>query len=357
MKRRTAKKRDDRTERRNPRAFKAGIVALSVVGFLIHGISAVFSVSDESEPDELEASLSLPVFATSSFEDLNRVFFRDALEAGEEEMAPRWTESDDSGDDVEAAPTAVRIFDHKVAKGQTAVSLSRKYGIKVGTLLSFNRLGSRTLKPGQKLRIPNRDGHLVTVRRGQSLWDIARAHRVSVPEIIAVNRIPDPQAVAPGTRLFLPGVEPPVAVASRARKPASAAPRPSSKIVWPLGNGRLTSGFGYRKHPITRRVLFHRGIDIAAPKGSSVRAIKGGRIVFSGRRGGYGLVVDIRHDDGAISRYAHNSAVTVKAGAKVGAGTVIAKVGSTGHSTGPHVHLEVIRRGERINPLKYLSRS
>ncbi|MEK8023669.1 MAG: M23 family metallopeptidase [Candidatus Hydrogenedentota bacterium] len=124
---------------------------------------------------------------------------------------------------------------------------------------------------------------------------------------------------------------------------------------WPVA-GRLTSRFGFRRHPITGRKRFHCGMDLAAPLGSPIHALREGVIAFSGRRGGYGWCVDIRHPDGVVSRYAHNSANLVKAGAKVRKGSVIAKVGSSGHSTGPHVHLEIIRHGTRINPQKYLAR-
>jgi murein DD-endopeptidase MepM/ murein hydrolase activator NlpD len=123
------------------------------------------------------------------------------------------------------------------------------------------------------------------------------------------------------------------------------------------GEGRLTSGYGMRRDPFTGRQRFHHGIDLAAPVGTPILAPKGGTVVFSGWRPGYGNLVEIRHEDGALSRYGHNSANTVRRGERVDAGSMIAKVGSTGRSTGPHVHFEVRRDGRSVNPMPFLEAS
>jgi murein DD-endopeptidase MepM/ murein hydrolase activator NlpD len=119
--------------------------------------------------------------------------------------------------------------------------------------------------------------------------------------------------------------------------------------------GRITSRFGLRRHPILKRCLAHQGVDIAAPHGTEVHALRKGRVVFSGWQAGYGNTVIIDHGDGVTSKYAHNSENLVKAGDEVDGSTVIARVGSTGKSTGPHLHLEVIENGERVDPLPVLA--
>lgn len=127
---------------------------------------------------------------------------------------------------------------------------------------------------------------------------------------------------------------------------------------WPLlSGGVVTSSFGYRRHPVTGRRSMHMGIDIAAKHGSDIVAMADGLVIFSGRKSGYGNIVEIRHANGLETRYAHNHKNLVKEGDLVRKGEVIAKLGSTGRSTGPHVHFEVRRNGEAVNPMKYLDLS
>lgn len=123
--------------------------------------------------------------------------------------------------------------------------------------------------------------------------------------------------------------------------------------VWPV-QGWLSSTFGYRVSPFSGRQTFHDGIDIAARYGSSVVATAKGTVVYAGFKAGYGQLVTIDHGYGYITRYGHNSSVAVKVGDKVEKGQIIAKVGSTGQSTGPHVHYEVLVGGIPVNPLKFI---
>ncbi|MCB9540622.1 MAG: peptidoglycan DD-metalloendopeptidase family protein [Myxococcales bacterium] len=114
--------------------------------------------------------------------------------------------------------------------------------------------------------------------------------------------------------------------------------------------GRVSSGFGERVHPITGDTRPHHGLDIAAPAGTPIRAARAGKVTFAGERGGYGNLVEIDHGDGTRSRYAHASTLLVEAGQAVRRGELIAEVGSTGDSTGPHLHFEVRRGDEPIDP-------
>jgi hypothetical protein len=123
---------------------------------------------------------------------------------------------------------------------------------------------------------------------------------------------------------------------------------------WPVRSGYITSKFGYRKHPIYRKTKFHAGVDFASKRGSPVLATADGVVVFSGWQSGYGRLVEVRHMDGLVTRYAHNQKNLVKEGDMVKKGQTIAKLGSTGRSTGPHVHFEVRKGGMAVNPLNYV---
>jgi murein DD-endopeptidase MepM/ murein hydrolase activator NlpD len=120
-------------------------------------------------------------------------------------------------------------------------------------------------------------------------------------------------------------------------------------------NGRVTSPFGWRVDPMNGTTRFHAGLDIAAATGTPVYASQPGTVVFSGPYGGYGNVVVLDHGHSLYTLYGHNSQVLVQAGQYVGQGQPISLVGSTGRSTGPHLHFEVHYNRQYINPVTYLS--
>lgn len=125
---------------------------------------------------------------------------------------------------------------------------------------------------------------------------------------------------------------------------------------WPLRSGGVvTSGYGYRRHPITGRRSMHNGIDISAKQGTDILAMADGLVIFAGRKSGYGNIVEIRHGNGLETWYAHNQRNRVKEGDLVRKGQVVANLGSTGRSTGPHVHFEVRKNGKPVNPSAYLN--
>ncbi|MBK1643376.1 peptidase M23 [Thiocapsa imhoffii] len=126
---------------------------------------------------------------------------------------------------------------------------------------------------------------------------------------------------------------------------------------WPVRSGYVTSRFGFRVHPIRKSRSFHTGVDFASPRGSPVIAVADGVVTFSGRQGGYGRMVDIRHVNGLVTRYAHNQENLVVEGQMVRQGQKIATVGSSGTATGPHVHFEVLKNGKAVDPFRYIDRS
>ena len=203
---------------------------------------------------------------------------------------------------------------------------------------------------------PRAGGVTHVVQSGQTLYSIARAYDTSVAALTRLNDIRDPTTVRPGTRLFIPGATrvvrvSPTANTARQKVAVKGKRRPPVKnfLRWPL-KGTLTSTFGKRG---SRN---HEGIDIAAPKGTPILAAADGRVVFSDwGPTGYGLMVILKHKNHLTTVYAHNSKNWVRKNSWVKKGQRIASVGSTGRSTGPHLHFEVRNDTHPRNPLKYLS--
>ena len=202
---------------------------------------------------------------------------------------------------------------------------------------------------------PDLVGTTHVVQKGETLYRIARTYGLDPRELMDANGISDPRTLAPGQELFVPGapnaleVAPPPAGASGTREPDPALlPRnPGAKMRWPL-QGVLYRGYGVKQGQR------HDGIDISAPEGTTVRAAAAGEVIYTGTQSGYGVIVILRHADSLITLYAHNSAVLVKDGDRVEAGTPVARVGQSGRTTGPHLHFEV-REGTRPrDPIPYL---
>jgi murein DD-endopeptidase MepM/ murein hydrolase activator NlpD len=123
----------------------------------------------------------------------------------------------------------------------------------------------------------------------------------------------------------------------------------------PVRDRPVVSSFGNRLDPFTRKRAFHSGIDYPAPTGTPIYASAGGRVIFAGYRPQYGRTVEIDHGGGLVTRYAHASAILVKVGQVVMPEQQIARVGSTGRSTGPHLHFEILRGGRFVDPKVYIA--
>lgn len=124
---------------------------------------------------------------------------------------------------------------------------------------------------------------------------------------------------------------------------------------WPVQGGWVSSGFGLRTDPFSGRRAYHEGVDIASRLNSPIKAMGDGVVSHAGAKAGYGLVVELTHESGLITRYAHLSGTLVKVGERIARGQEIALVGSSGRSTGPHLHLEVVKNGRAVNPGRYLN--
>ena len=123
---------------------------------------------------------------------------------------------------------------------------------------------------------------------------------------------------------------------------------------FPTKKGYISSDYGNRKNPLSKKMHFHKGIDIAHKMETDIFSLAAGEVIFSGKKYGYGNVVEISHLNGYTTKYAHNNRNLVKKGEKIKKGQIIAKMGSTGHSTGPHIHLEVLKNNKNIDPKKFI---
>ncbi|MET1756875.1 M23 family metallopeptidase [Novosphingobium sp. RD2P27] len=146
-----------------------------------------------------------------------------------------------------------------------------------------------------------------------------------------------------------------IAAAGNLTMPSMAEPQfPSIPSNAPLSFVRVTSAFGLRAHPLLGGTRAHAGIDLAAPMATPIRATADGVVTHAGSKGGYGLLVAIKHGAGLQTRYGHMSRIAVAPGERVTKNSIIGYVGSTGRSTGPHLHYEVLRNGRAVNPLPYM---
>jgi murein DD-endopeptidase MepM/ murein hydrolase activator NlpD len=235
----------------------------------------------------------------------------------------------------------VQIVQHRVQPGESIWRLAKKYGVSVSTIVNANKIKEKSvIQPGDRLRIPDRSGVFHKTAKKESLSEIARRYKVSPEAVkrangIAANMLP------PGTEIFLPGAKPLPEIYYVKQKVFS----------WPIrAKNRLTSGFGWRVHPITGNRSFHTGIDIGAAYGTPIHAAADGVVIFSGNGGSYGNMIILRHKNGLFTVYGHASKLIAKKGQFVRRGQKIALVGSTGASTGPHLHFEVKGTEKHVNP-------
>lgn len=254
-----------------------------------------------------------------------------------------------------APRTRNAIETYLVQSGDTLSKIAQSFGLSIETLLWANRIRSyQYLRPGDKLLIPPMDGVVHIVKRGETLEELARIYRVSPTAIAETNRLEN-QKVAIGTTLIIPGARPlpppapprPTRVVERVREIFTGPlPKIIQGIIWPTAARRISQYFKFR----------HPAIDIAGPVGTPIYAADDGVVIMSqgGWNGGYGRHIRIDHGEGRQTRYGHMSKLLVQEGDRVTRGQLIGLMGSTGRSTGPHLHFEYWIGTRRINPLAYV---
>jgi murein DD-endopeptidase MepM/ murein hydrolase activator NlpD len=254
----------------------------------------------------------------------------------------------------------LKIISYVVAQGDSLWSIANAQNLEVDTLVGSNVFKNSILQPGMLLRIPNQDGIFYTFKNKDKIEAVAKRYKVSLDNIRKVNPTADLVSLKAGSEIFLPGARPEAlaeAPAAKGKKEKVSAAQTtgggSRSHRWPV-MGKISSPFGWRRHPITRRQDFHTGLDIKAGRGTVIRSSREGRVAYAGWMGGYGKVVVVEHSDGQSSLYAHCSSLLARQGARVSVGQNIARVGSTGRTTGPHLHFEIRKGNSPVNPLKYL---
>ncbi len=237
--------------------------------------------------------------------------------------------------------------------------LSDRVGALHGRLI---RLESEALSLAKRVGVlPGADAPAGAAGRSQSGSDTAKGPQEPVGgPFIALNGIA-PDGVGNLASLLLRLEQDLERIdATFARVTEGAAARSLARMAFPsllpVTGQRISSGFGKRRDPFTRRWAQHSGIDIPAPRGTPIVASAGGRVRFAGYRAAYGNTVEIDHGNGLATRYAHAAKLNVRRGDLVLPGQAIATVGSTGRSTGAHLHFEVLRNGVAVEPRTYLDR-
>lgn len=241
----------------------------------------------------------------------------------------------------------VKFQNYKVQNGDTISGITKKFGLKnVSTLIAVNDIDNvRLISAGQTLKIPSIDGLNYTVQKGNSIQGISAKYNVTLEDLLDVNELED-SALHVGQILFIPGAKLDNETLHNAL---------GDRFINPISaKYRLTSRFGRRADPFTGAASNHTGIDLACPTGTPIYASMSGKITYVGYSSIFGNYVIINHSKGYQTLYAHMSKILAKKGQFISQGTKIGLVGSTGYSTGPHLHFTVYKNGNLVDPLSLI---
>jgi murein DD-endopeptidase MepM/ murein hydrolase activator NlpD len=236
--------------------------------------------------------------------------------------------------------------EYRVRRGDSVEGIARRFGLSLDAVIASNNLKKvRDLRAGEKIHIPNMDGIPYTVRNGDSYSRIAASMQVPLEVILDANDIQS-EAISAGTVLFIPGAK----MTREALREAL-----GEMYIYPI-RGRQTSPFGWRNDPFTGMRSYHAALDLAASHGTPVKASSDGRVSAAGYNAIYGNFIILTHSGGYQTMYGHLSKIMVSRGSSVAQGKVIGLVGSTGRSTGAHLHFAAYKNGRAINPLELLNK-
>ncbi len=329
-------------------------------------------IADESSDVYAESLLNAPLEGSATMSPLLAIPFSDlgTLAYDQSGVASPFVPIEEASEEDDRIVIA-RPSTHVVQQGDTVSGIAKKYGISVNTILWANGLTARSvLKLGQELTVLPVSGVLHEVKRGETLGAIANKYGSDVDKILAANLVKSPTAVQIGQKLVIPDGRPASVATPSAPKPA--APKPSAptpprlgdvrdvflppeeappsrtvdgvELVWPTNQKRINQYYKWK----------HTGLDINGTLKDATYAVDAGIVTYAGwNSSGYGNMILIDHGNGMVTRYAHHSKMYVQTGDQVTKGQTIGMVGSTGRSTGPHLHFEIYVNGKRVNPLEY----
>ena len=257
-----------------------------------------------------------------------------------EETLETLAEQQPASDDYELSYTSYRV-----RSGDYIGAIASGNGVTQDTIISVNNVrNSRTLQIGSYLKIPSMSGILYTVKKdSETIESIAEKYKVDAEKCAAINHKELGEALAADTTLFVPDAELDWVTKQEIngdlfRKPIHAR--------W-----YLSSKFGWRANPFTGARSYHSGVDMACPQGTSIYAALPGKVTATGYNNVFGNYVIVTHHSGYKTLYGHMSAILAVQGQNVNTDTKIGKVGSTGMSTGPHLHFTVYKNGKQVNPM------
>jgi len=262
----------------------------------------------------------------------------------------------------QTAETRTSTEEYAVQEGDTVSIIASKFGISTNTVLWANNLNDRSLiRPGDKLTILPVSGVLHKVQKGDTVAKIAGRYSAVPDQIVEFNRLVDENDLDTGETLIVPNGEAPeepkpvpspkkssglaFRIPNIFNPPPPVKVAPSSRMFWPSAYHKINQYF---------RGWLHTGLDIDCNYGMAIYAAKSGVVTQSGWARGYGNSVTINHGDGISTLYGHHQKNLVRVGQRVDKGQAVGMCGSTGRSTGTHVHFEVRIGGTKVNPLKYL---
>lgn len=272
-------------------------------------------------------------------------------------MAPVMPGAERTAQRTRKVRTDVEIY--TVQSGDTISTIAAAFGLQQNTILWANDMGARDyIRPGQKLKILPIDGITYTVKKGDTISKLSKTYSVSEEDIRETNNIEEGEALAISQELLIPGGKviytAPTTTIARApvidriidaiSKPVASPESDSASMIWPTSGHVITQYWGWQ----------HTGVDIDGHYDSPIYASDAGVVEIAGWGTGYGVQSVINHENGYKTRYAHMSKIFVTPGQRVNKGEVIGMVGTTGRSTGTHLHFEVYVNGKRANPLLYV---
>ena len=251
---------------------------------------------------------------------------------------------------TESAESSITYQTYRVKPGDMIGYIADKYDITTDTIISVNNIKqSRLIQVGQYLKIPSMKGIIYTVRKdGETPFSIAESYKVDAQQTASVNALALDASLKAGTSLFVPEAE--LDWMTRQEINGDLFHRPLHGRYW------ISSRYGWRDSPFNAsKRTFHGGLDMATAPGTPIYASLDGKVTTTGFNATYGNYVIITHHSGYKTLYGHMSQITCKKGNFVYTNTMIGRVGSTGMSTGPHLHFTVYKNGKTVNPFSVLN--
>lgn len=280
-------------------------------------------------------------FPTISNLNNNDVEFRQ-FQGDVEEGRKQVVQLEQIGSNLEKIMDSLTVYQYRAKKDEDLFDIAARCNVPYGTIATVNRVhASDTIEGGSLLLLPTIQGIFIPEHPQSDLERLlfsARADRQGVPVVLRGNK---------GTErfFFFPGED---------FSPTERAFFLNTAFRYPLPAFHLTSGFGLRRNPVTGHLVFHEGLDLAAPEGTEVYACREGTVQEIGYNAIYGNYVLLQHEGGWTSLYGHLSAVLTVLHKNLQSGSLLGRVGSTGQSTGPHLHFELRQNGKPLNPANVL---